>query len=242
MNTEFAPTIRMHHATRAKAARLAAALEAEYPRLSLEAIEGDDIDHEKYEYDLGGFQVLIDGEEVLIETEGKEVPDLADVTDAVIDQEIDLTDEEEEGDEVYGGSVVSAKYRETYREVSSNGQSCGDWLAERLVADTTGTDGKIRIDDLTAIFEANGVDLTAKWAMARHTGTRGWQGRYRMSGRIVLEKAVVLTGVYVDQTGAKVTPHVEWVEAMETKHGKWLAKQRKLAAEAEAGARQLTLA
>lgn len=48
--------------------------------------------------------------------------------------------------------------------------------------------------------------MTAKWAMARHTQTRGWQGRFRMSGRVVLEKLVALNGVYVDHTGALVTP------------------------------------
>lgn len=62
------------------------------------------------------------------------------------------------------------------------------------------------MDALIVIFENNGVDMTAKWAMARHTQTRGWQGRFRMSGRVVLEKLVALNGVYVDHTGALVTP------------------------------------
>lgn len=94
------------------------------------------------------------------------------------------------------------KYRAIYREVSSTGQSNGDWLAERLTADTTDADGKMNLDDLLAIFEANGVDLNAKWALARFTQSPGWRGRFRMSGRNVLEKIVARDGVYFDGTGA----------------------------------------
>ena len=54
-SNEFAPSIRFHHATRAKAARLVETLAAEYPRLTLEVVPGDKIDHETYTNDLGMF-------------------------------------------------------------------------------------------------------------------------------------------------------------------------------------------
>ena len=223
----FAPSIRMHHATRAKAARLAAMLNAEYPQLSLIAVEGDEIDHEVYEHDLGAFEVTIDEEEVV--WTGDKVPELADVLDACAAADIGLNEDEEEEPE-YRSTVVPHKYREIYREVSSTGQSNGDWLAERMTADTTDADGKMNLDDLLAIFDANGVDLNAKWALARFTQSPGWRGRFRMSGRNVLEKIVARDGVYFDGTGAKVTPHAEWMEAMAEKHAKWLAKEAKAAA------------
>ena len=227
METTFAPTIRMHHATRAKAARLAAMLDAEYPQLSLVAVPGDEIDHEIYEHDLDTFEITVDDGDVV--WTGDKVPELADVLDACAAADIDLTEEEEEEPE-YRSTVVPLKYREIYRDVSSTGQSNGDWLAERLTADTTNADGKMNLDDLLRIFEANGVDLNAKWALARFTQSPGWRGRFRMSGRNVLEKIVARDGVYFDGTGAKVTPHAEWREAMAEKHAKWLAKEAKAAA------------
>lgn len=238
MTTTFAPETKMHHATRAKAAKLAETLAAEYPKLTLIALPGDETDHETYTHELAGFAVIVDGneDEPLIETEGKTLPELADIVDAI--QEAGLDMEEDEEEEARSGSVVPETYRAQYKAISSNGQTCGDWLAERLVADTAMADGKINIDDFIAILEANSVDMTGKWATARFAQTRGWQGRFRMSGRIVLEKQVVLTGIYHDHTGAKVTPHAEWLAAMEDKHRVWLAKQRKKAEAAEAAIRE----
>lgn len=230
---EFAPSIKMHHATRAKAARLALMLETEYPRLSLVALEGEAIDHETFEYDLAGFEVRVDEEEVIIETEGKDLPELADIIDACAEQEIDPTSSGDDEEEKFSGSVVKEAYRVLYREVSSNGQNCGDWLAERMVDDTTGADGHLNIDDLTALFEKNGLNLNEKWALGRFTQTRGWQGRYRMSGRIKLECLVTLNKMYVDPTGHQVLPPAGWLENMEAKHAKFLAKERKRIADAE---------
>ena len=235
MEATFAPTIKMHHATRAKAARLAAMLGAEYPQLSLVAVPGDEIDHEIYEHDLDTFEITADGDDVV--WTGDKVPELADVLDACAAADIDLTEDEEEEPESRS-SVVPPKYREIYRGVSSTGQSNGDWLAERLTADTTCADGKMNLNKLLAVFEANGVDLNATWALARFTESLGWRGRFRMSGRNVLEKIVARDGVYFDGTGAKVTPHAGWMEAMAEKHAKWLAKETKTAAAATVSVRE----
>lgn len=232
MEATFAPTIRMHHATRAKAERLVAMLAAEYPRLTLAVAESDEpIDHEVYETEAVGFEVYIDEEEVV--WEGPKVPELADILDACAEQEIDPTetDEDEEEEPELTGSIVPNKYRAAYREVSSTGQCNGDWLAEQLAADTLDAEGKLDLNGLIAVYEANELDLNAKWAVARFAQTRGWQGRFRMSGRVVLEKAVALRGTYITVSGAPVVPSAEWLEQMEAKHGKWLAKQRKIETE-----------
>lgn len=150
-----------------------------------------------------GFELVgVEDDDVIAEFD--KVPELADVLETCADAEIDPAGEEEE--EERGGNIVGEKYRQLYREVSTTGQSNGDWLAERLTADTTNADGKMNLDDLLAIFERNGVDLSAKWALARFTQSPGWRGRFRMSGRNVLEKIVARDGVYFDGTGAKVTP------------------------------------
>jgi len=223
MTTQFAPSIRMHHATRAKAARLAEMLAAEYPRLSLVAVEGESVDHDVYEYDLASFDVEVDSD-VIFSTEGPKVPDLAEILDACAEEGINPTSDEDE-EEDRSGSVVREKYRQTYREVSSNKQTCGDWLAERMVDDTTNAEGKLNVEDLTALFINNGLDMSAKWAMARFNPTRGWQGRYRMSGRIVLEKKIARNRVYIDPMGLEVSPPAEWLAEITLKHAAWLAKE-----------------
>ncbi len=230
----FAPSIQMHHATRAKAEKLATMLAAEYPRLTLEAIEGDEIDHAEYDHNCGGFTVVFgkDAEDEQEVYSGDKVPSLALILDTCAEENLDPSAIEEEEPQL-GGSVVPAVYRALYRSVSSTGRCNGDWLAERLAADTLDSNGKLLMDDFIAILTNNGVDLSAKWASMRFSQTGGWQGRFRMNGRQVLEKLVVLKGHYVDHTSSKVTPHAEWLELMETKHGKWLAKQRKAEAAAD---------
>ena len=223
--TRFAPEVRMHHATRAKASRLSSLLEAEYPGLALHARHDEDGDGD-HDGTLTAFAVLTaDGEVEVLVTDGPRVPELADVLDACMAAEIDPAGEEEE-EEARGGSVVPETYRALYKLASSNGQSCGDWLAEQLVADTTGADGKLDVDHLTSIFEANRLDMRAKWALMRFSGSRGWEGRYRMSGRVVLEKTVLLSGEY-HVPGAVIVPPADWIARMTTKHEKWLAKARK---------------
>ena len=217
-------TAKIHHATRTKAEKLASILAAEYPVLSLHPSYNED------ESAITGWTVLAtmpDEEEATTIYVGAKVPDLADVLDACEDAEIDPeTEVEDEEEEKSSGSVVPETYRARYREVSSNKQTCGDWLAERLVSDTHGIDG-FNVDDFTAILSANGVDMTAKWAQLPYSGQKGWIGRYRMNGRQVLEKTVALTGVYKDAHGNEVKPDADWLVSMESKHEKWLAKQRK---------------
>jgi len=221
---------KIHHATKAKAERLAALLQAEYPALTLRAVLNED------ESQVAGWAVDAKADEAETQTiyEGDKLPEIADLLDACDDAGIDPEAGAEE-ERKPSGTVVAEHYRVQYREASSNKQTCGDWLAERLVADTHGPDG-FMVDDFTAILSANGLDMSAKWAQLPFSGQKGWIGRYRMNGRQVLEKTVALEGIYIDHTGAKVTPHADWLAGMRSKHEKWIAKQEKLAALAEATA------
>lgn len=241
MSTTFAPTIRMHHATRAKAEKLAATIAAEYPRLSIEAIQGDAIDHETYECDCAGFRVLFaaDSDEEQGIYEGDKIPSLALILDTCAEEGIDPAAEEDEDEKPRGGSVVPEEYRRLYREASSTGRSNGDWLAEQLAGDTLNGEGKLVLDDFIAILEKNGVDMSGKWAAMRFSQTPGWQGRFRMNGRQVLEKMVAKTGEYIDHTDTVCVPNAEWLADMRSKHAKWLAKEAKREAAAEKAIREM---
>lgn len=232
---EFAATIQMHHATRAKATKLDETFQSEYPALRLEAVTGEPIDHETYTHSCAGFRVVatVDGEDTeVLETE--KVPSLALVLDTCIEEDIDPAGDEEE-DTGPSGSIVPEAYRQRYKETSSTGRSNGDWLAERLTMDTLNGDGVLMVDDFVHILEQNGVDLNGKWATARFSQTRGWQGRFRMNGRQILEKMVAKSGTYFGHGDTEHTPDAEWLADVRTKHAKWIAKEEKReAAAAEA--------
>lgn len=250
MTTTYAAEIQMHHATRAKAAKLHDMLAAEYPALTLIAVAGDEIDHETHTHSLQGFKVTaavaVDrtGDDMQDETditiyEGEKVPSLAMILDTCAEEDIDPVGDEDEDDARPSGSVVPESYRTAYRTASTTGRSNGDWLAERLAADTLNADGVLIIDDFVAILSANGVDMTGKWAQMRFTQSRGWQGRFRMNGRQVLEKMVAKAGVYIDHTGTEITPHGDWLDITRGKHAKWLAKEAKRDAAAEKAIKEM---
>lgn len=236
----FAPTVKMHHATRAKAARVAAMLAAEYPAIELRPVDGDTVDHETYAVECAGWEGVETATDEVF-WEGDKVPDLADLLEAAQEAEIDpearAEDEaDEEADEPQPASVVDPAYRAQYAEVSTNGQGNGDWLHETLVAycaSNTGFDPEV----FTGVLLANGInpEMTG-WGTNR---SRGWQGRFRMSGRIVLEKAIAITGEFqlgsetYTATHADVT-FVAFLTTMQTKHAKAIAKAAKAAAKAEA--------
>lgn len=214
----LAPATRMHHATRAKAARLDSALTSEWPGLTL----GCELNEDESSV-LAWVVTHASGEEVWNDSK---LPDLADVLDLCQEMGLDAEEAEEaEEEDRPSSNIVAAKYRKRYEAESSTGQTCGDWLAEQLVADTiNGFDGKLVVDALVAVFSNNGLDLTAKWAVQLNSGARGAIGRFRMSGRIVLEKHVALRGVYIDANGGAITPRADWLAAARTRHAKWVAK------------------
>ena len=222
INFADAASITMHHATRAKAQKLHDMLAAEYGRLTLQVdLDGNDT--------VAGWavQFATDTDEHQTVYRGDKVPSLALVLDTCAEEEIDPTPAEEEEEPRASGSVVPEKYRNEYRLNSTTGRSNGDWLAEQLAIDTLDAKGNFVMDDFIAVLERNAVPLTGKWAALRFGGGRGWQGRFRMNGRQVLEKLVTKTQTYVDAVGTNHKPSDEWLADMGAKHGKWLAKEAK---------------
>lgn len=226
----------MHHATRAKLDKLVAILKAEYPAITIEPIT-DDIGKAT------GFQTFwTDSEatETILILETKKVPEIADIFAACEDRDLDPEDGVEDTDEerAPSSSIVPETYRALYKANSTTGRSNGDWLAERLAIDALDGTGKLSIEAFTSILEANGVDLTGKWAQARFQSTNGAPGRYRMNGRQVMEKTVAKTGQYFGPNGEEHAPDAEFLADIRTKHAKWLAKEAKREEAAQAAIKE----
>lgn len=107
--------------------------------------------------------------------------------------------EDEEGDEESTGSVVPSKFKERYKVQSERKVDCGDWLADQMAhfVVVPVVEGKKKtmtdLDRFEDICTSNGVD--AKKMAALRTGTPGWQGRFRMTGRNLLTPLVATKGV-----------------------------------------------
>lgn len=125
-------------------------------------------------------------------------------------------------------SVVKSTYKVRYAERAmtakgvkgvskkARARSCGDWLASTLQKLTLGEKDAIDLDAFVAILDANGVDH-AKWT----NRSKGWQGRFRMTGRLALQRVVAEGGeleVPAEIAEAKGTPltipaPASWVKA-----------------------------
>lgn len=215
---QIADTIKIHHATRAKAEKLAAMLAAEYPVLSL------DYDTNEDESQIRQW-LVVHGDDVISET--PKVPELAAILAICEDQGID-PEEGFEDEPESSGSVVPESYRARYKESSTNGQTCGDWLAEFLTSECHSPDGFV-VDEFAQILVTNEVDQSGAWARLPESGQKGWIGRWRMNGRQILEKQVALVGFVRDGRGNRHDLPETELAFLQAKHAKWLDKQAKLA-------------
>ena len=218
----------VHHATRATALRLAQTLEVEYPRLALKPLF--DTDTPDAESRVTGWLVIGNFEEVVEILRTVRVPHLADVladcTDLGYDPEEPINEAEEEAEKASGNNIVKEKYRQRYAEVSSTGQSCGDWLAEWLALQTMQGD-KFQPDAFKMILDANDIDQSGAWGRLLESGQKGAVGRWRMNGRQILEKQVALVGYVKGPLSDPVFPPAEAVEILRARHAKWIAKEEK---------------
>lgn len=221
MNINDIAPAALHHARKAKAVKLAGMLAAEYPGITM-VPSFDDLDR------VNGWGFDADDER-FYDAEGAVVPELADVLEAAEEHGVDLEAMADDEEDKASGSIVPEVYRQRYREASTTGQSNGDWLAEQLTIDTHSAEGFV-VDDFQAVLDANKVDQSGAWARLRGSGQKGWVGRWRMNGRQALEKAVALSGQYVDVLGSALEPDPAWLAEAQRKHAKWIAKQQKLEA------------
>jgi hypothetical protein len=150
--------------------------------------------------------------------EGEETPtaqELAD--DAEIDEQIALPN-----------SVVKKLYKLRYKHrARENGyrskaakRSAWDWLAEQMAGEVLDKQGKISIDKAAAIFVANGIEEAdildenghfipekSRWP----NQSKGWEGRYRMTGGLALRPVVAEQGYLQLPDGEQLEAPAEWV-------------------------------
>lgn len=116
-------------------------------------------------------------------------------------------------------SVVKSTYKLAYAMKVANGargkkgvskkaqaRSCGDWLALELGARILDDKNQLQLDAFTAILDANGVDHS-RWT----NRSKGWQGRFRMTARLALQKVVANEEALMLADGTSVKAPGSWV-------------------------------
>jgi hypothetical protein len=129
-------------------------------------------------------------------------PELIDVEDSmpeVIEAQAEETEAEAEvtEDKLGPRTVVKAHYKHVYQDRAkaqgrtdkASKRGNGDWLQRELQAETMSGD-KFDVERFIEIMDLNGVDYS-RW----NRTTRGWEGRFRMSGSIVLRGRVGKSGI-----------------------------------------------
>jgi len=105
-------------------------------------------------------------------------------------------------------SVVGYKYKARYR-AAGNYRGCGDWLHQELELRTVDGFGKLDLPAFEAICEENGVSLEKY-----NRTSNGWQGRLRMTGRILLRSKILKSGSLLVE-GEKLEAPREWIAAQQ---------------------------
>lgn len=140
----------------------------------------------------GEWQGVSEGHETL-----QEALDAYEEMDGEANEAVDGEEEEERS-----GSVVPDGYKKLYREIGVRGQDNGDFLAAAMARYCVLADDKVDCDRVELLASRNGVDYPLD---GYNTGSRGWQGRYRMTVRNKLAKAVADEGFLIvpaSMTGA----------------------------------------
>jgi hypothetical protein len=121
-------------------------------------------------------------------------------------------DAEVAADNMKRNSVVRPKYKHRYAERAKEAglgkraqRSAWDWLAQKLADECLDSKAKISIEKFTRILELNGVDHS-RWT----NRSKGWEGRFRMTGRLALQRIVAETGV-LKVEGDEFDAPGEWV-------------------------------
>jgi hypothetical protein len=117
-------------------------------------------------------------------------------------------------------SIVKPKFKDKYiqnaRALGIAGKAAKrsnwDWLSQQIASVCLDDKGKINVDKFMDILEANGVDYS-KW----QNRNKGWEGRFRMTGRVALQRVVANNNALKLPDGESNAPPAEWVEKYRTK-------------------------
>lgn len=210
------------------------ALRAEYPALQVismpELVEGFEDAHNSVMV-----QYRPTGDFLDISSIEEGIPTLGDVLALCEEQDFDPEAEvegEEPDEPETSGDVVKAKYKALYKE-RGNPSNCGDWLAEMLDGQFNTPEGTFSHEAFEQLLTDNGVPFEGKWTALPYSGQRGWEGRFRMTGRLILEKYVARNGM-LTRFGKEFPVPALVLSALRAKHAKWLEKQGEAAKAAAA--------
>jgi hypothetical protein len=163
----------------------------------------------------------------------------ADAYQEWLEREPETDDEEAEA----GGSCVPDGYKKLYQEIGIRHQDNGDFLAAVMAKYTItllGKDEVVDVEKVEALGYANNVDYPVSGYGPSLSGTRGWQGRYRMTvGNMLRKRIADARECFLPKalTGTKpmsLTPPAEWCAKYATK-----PKSKKVKAEAVQAATDL---
>lgn len=142
-----------------------------------------------------------------------EVPAVVAVVEAPAAPVVEI-DAEVAEDNAKRSSVVRPAYKHRYAERAvaaglkrkAAQRSAWDWLAQTLATECLGAGDRISIEKFVAILEANGVDHS-RWT----NRSKGWEGRFRMTGRLALQKVVAEATEMRLPDGEVLVAPAEWV-------------------------------
>jgi len=143
--------------------------------------------------------------------------ELQELETAEREEEAALAEVEEEAK--LPNSVVAEKFKLKYIENAkvlgvagkAAKRSNWDWLAQEIAAECLKEKEKIDIAEFQDLLELNGVDYS-RWT----NRNKGWEGRFRMTGRVALQKVVANNRRLVKKMSESIPPEA-WVERFKTK-------------------------
>lgn len=137
---------------------------------------------------------------------------------ALLEAAADIDTGEPEEDE--SPIVVAERYKAEYK-ARGDASGCGDWLhvtLKRFSTEAIDAGKKTTVFDeagFTQMLVNNGIEIKGKFAALPDSGKKGWEGRYRMNGRQMLEGPLLRAkGVLVLETGKSVVMDDEAYETL----------------------------
>jgi hypothetical protein len=127
-----------------------------------------------------------------------------------------------------GNSKVQRKYKLRYRDRAKamglrlkwQKRTNNDWMATTLAIEVLDKQSKIHVPSFAAILIANGVEepsvlneagefqpSESRWP----SQSKGWEGRYRMSGGLALRTVVAEAGMMKLADGEELEAPAEWI-------------------------------
>lgn len=104
------------------------------------------------------------------------------------------------------GASLTKKPKDIAPKVLQRG--CNDWMHHELARLCNDAKGKLNVPQFEALLEANGIENHKKW----NRETKGWEGRLRMSGSMLLRRIVAeADGTMLTPEGAELKAPRNWV-------------------------------